>query len=53
MIAVAGLRASNVIKLISDQSVVKLHIGDAIRLTAEDFERLSAAFFDEIERRFL
>jgi hypothetical protein len=47
------LRASNVIKLIPDQSVVKLHIGDAIRLTEEEFERLSAAFFAEIERKFL
>jgi len=47
------LRDSNVIKLIPDQSVVKLHIGDPIRLTAEDFELLSAAFFAEIERKFL
>lgn len=47
------LRDSNVIKLIPDQSVVKLHIGDSIRLTEKEFERLSAAFFDEIERKFL
>ena len=47
------LRASNVIKLIPEESVVKLGIGDRIRLTAEDFERRSAAFFAEIERRFL
>jgi hypothetical protein len=47
------LRASNVIKLIPDQSVVKLHIGHPIRLTAEQFERLSAAFFAEIEGKFL
>jgi hypothetical protein len=45
------LRDSNVIKLIPDQSVVKLHIGDPIRLTAQEFERLSAAFFAEIERK--
>ena len=47
------LRANNVIKFIPDQSVTKLHIGDPVRLTAEDFERLSAAFFAEIERKFL
>ena len=47
------LRDSKVIKLIPDQSVVKLHIGDHIRLTAEEFERLSAGFFAEIERKFL
>jgi hypothetical protein len=32
-----------VIKLIPDQSVVKLQIGDPIGLTKKDFERLSAA----------
>ena len=47
------LRDSNVIKLIPDQSVPKLNIGDAIRLTADEFERLSAAFFAEMERTFL
>jgi hypothetical protein len=36
---------SNVIKLIPDQSIMKLNIGDPIRLTAGDFERLSTAFF--------
>jgi hypothetical protein len=36
-----------------DQSVVKLRIGDRIRLTADEFERLSVAFFAELERRFL
>jgi hypothetical protein len=42
-----------VIKLIPEQSVVKLHIGDRIALTADQFDRLSAAFFAEIEHRFL
>jgi hypothetical protein len=42
-----------VIRLIPEQSVVKLHIGDPIRLTAEEFERHSMAFFAEIERTFL
>ena len=47
------LRDSNVIKYIPDQSVVKLNVGDKIRITAEEFERLSAAFFAELERKFL
>lgn len=46
------LRANNVIKHIPDQSVVKLSIGDQIRLTGEEFERLSAAFFAEVEAKF-
>jgi hypothetical protein len=48
-----GLRGNNVVKLIPDQSVVKLNIGDRIRLTAAQFERLSKVFFAEIERKFL
>jgi hypothetical protein len=44
---------NNVIKYIPEQSVVKLQIGDKIHLTAEQFERLSAAFFAELERKFL
>jgi len=47
------LRDSNVIKLIPEESVLKLRIGDPIRVTSEGFERLSAAFFAEIERKFL
>jgi hypothetical protein len=47
------LRGSNVIKLIPDQSVLKLSIGDPIRITEEEFERLSAAFFAEIESKFV
>jgi hypothetical protein len=38
---------------IPDRSIVKLNIGDQIRLTAEEFDHLSAAFFAELERRFL
>lgn len=44
---------SNVIKYIPDQSAVKLKVGDKIHLTADEFERLSAAFFAELERKFL
>jgi hypothetical protein len=47
------LRGNKVIKLIPDQSVVKLNIGDRIRLSAAQFERLSKAFFTEIESKFL
>jgi hypothetical protein len=47
------LRGNNVIKLIPEESVVKLQIGDPIRLTADEFERLASAFFAELERRFL
>ncbi len=47
------LRADKQIKLTPERSVVKLHVGDPISLTEADFERLSAAFFAELERRFL
>ncbi len=47
------LRANNVVKYGPEQAVVKLKIGDQIRLTADQFERLSAAFFAELERKFL
>ena len=46
------LRGINVIQYVPEQSVVKLKIGDPIRLTADDFERLASAFFTEIERKF-
>jgi hypothetical protein len=46
-------RAYYVIKDIPEQSVVKINVGDKIRITAEEFERLSAAFFAELERKFL
>jgi hypothetical protein len=47
------LRENNVINYIPAQSVVKLDLGDPIRLSEREFERLSAAFFAEIERKFL
>ena len=47
------LRESKVIKLIPEKSVAKIQFGDPIRLSAEQFERLSAAFFVELERKFL
>jgi hypothetical protein len=47
------LRGNKVIKLIPEESVLKLDIGDRIRLGAAEFERLSKAFLAEIQSRFL
>jgi hypothetical protein len=47
------LRGNNVIKLVPDQSVLKLHVGDRISVGAAQFGRLSKAFFAEIEARFV
>src|SRR4051794_21127054 len=47
------LRGNNVIKLIPEESVLKLEIGDPIRLSAEQFERLAGAFLGEIRSKFL
>lgn len=47
------LTKSTVIKLVPDQSVVGLEYGKAIRLTQAQFEKLSTAFFAELEARFL
>jgi hypothetical protein len=47
------LRGNNVIKHVPTASVLKLEIGDRIRLTAGDFERLATAFFADLERTFL
>lgn len=47
------LRTNNVIKLVPDQSVLKLEIGDRIGLDAVQFERLAEAFFVEIQAKFV
>jgi hypothetical protein len=47
------LRSLSPIKYLADLSVLRLRIGDRISLSAADFERLSTAFFAELERRFL
>jgi hypothetical protein len=47
------LRGNNVVKLVPDDSVLKLQVGDPIRLSAVDFERLSSAFLAEIEAKFV
>jgi hypothetical protein len=46
------LRGNNVIKYDPGHAVVKLEIGDKIHLTEAQFERLSAAFFTDLERKF-
>jgi hypothetical protein len=47
------LRGNKVVKLIPDQSVLKLNIGDRIWLSAAQFERLSKAFLTEIQSKFV
>jgi hypothetical protein len=41
------------IKLSPEHSVLKYHAGDTVRLTEADFVRLSTAYFEEIERKFV
>ncbi|HEY5142853.1 MAG TPA: hypothetical protein VII98_05085 [Solirubrobacteraceae bacterium] len=47
------LRGNNVIRLVPAESVLGLQIGDRIRLTATEFDRLAKAFLAEIRARFL
>ena len=49
----AVLRGNKVIKWIPEATVLKLEIGDRIRIGAADFDRLAKAFFAEIEARFM
>ncbi len=44
--------ADKTIRYKPEQSILRFKIGDEIRLNADDFARLSAAFFDEIEKKF-
>lgn len=46
------LTVDKTIKLKAATSELGLEYGDPIRLTADDFARLAAAFFTELERRF-
>ena len=47
------MAASKVIKMVPDQSILKLQVGDSIALTLDQFERLCAAFFEELQRKFV
>lgn len=47
------LSAGPVVKLVPEKSVLGLQLGDPIRLSASDFERLADAFLAELERRCL
>jgi hypothetical protein len=47
------LRANDVIALVPGKSVLGLEPGDRIRLRANEFGRLAAAFFVELEARFV
>jgi len=46
------MRGNNVIKFVPEKSVLKLNIGDRVRVNAAQFERLAKAFLAEIERKF-
>jgi hypothetical protein len=47
------MRSDNQIKLTPEASVLGINIGDTIKLSEQDFERLSGSFFAELRRRFL
>lgn len=47
------LRGNNAIKFVPDQSVLRLRIGDRIRLNLAQLERLAAAFLTELESKFV
>ena len=53
MSSAGTFRDNNVIKYVPESSVLKLKVGDPIKLSLDDFERLTDAFFDELKRRFL
>lgn len=46
------LRADKTIKYTPDTSVLRLQIGDEIRLGEKQFRLLADAFFAELQRRF-
>jgi hypothetical protein len=47
------LRSGTVVKYVPEQTVLGLSEGDRIELSATGFERISTAFLDEIESKFL
>jgi hypothetical protein len=46
------LQADSTIKYDAAKSVLKLKIGDEIELSAESFQQLSRAFFDDLRAKF-
>lgn len=46
------LRGNNVVKFVPEDSVLRLNIGDRIRLSVADCERLAQAFLADIKRKF-
>jgi hypothetical protein len=46
------LTAEKSIKLSPERSVLAYELGSPIALTKQDFDRVSAAFFTELERRY-
>ena len=47
------LQPSKVIKLVPEKSVTKVGFGEQIQLTEDQFERLVAAFFVDLEAKFV
>jgi hypothetical protein len=46
------MSASKTIRYEPETSILRFKTGDEIRLNADKFARLSAAFFDEIEKKY-
>ena len=46
------LRGNNVVKIVPEESVLKIGIGDRSQLDAAQFDRLAKAFLADIERKF-
>jgi hypothetical protein len=49
----AVLRVGTVVAWVPESTVLGLRPGDPVRLSGVDFERLSGAFFAELEKRFV
>ena len=47
------LRGNNVIKYKPEESVLKLEIGESIRISAAQFQRLAKAFLADIESKYV
>lgn len=53
VVADGVLTSGTIAKYVPEKAVVQLKVGDRIRLSLDDVERLAAAFFAELERRYL